>query len=338
MPARRPEVRTIFLATILLSAAPVRADLGTTIRNSPFLRSAAFRAVQLRLCNDYRPRAAFSACWRAGAALRELISFNRPLTVAERARLAAGSGVPAAEATAVTAIHVDRLAALLRDPATAVYLKDLAFTRRYDAENFNLWETSRKISTRPEFALERVAVLFQDLSQAREHIHWAIAKGMPEAAIDTLVATTEPLIAELKIGVVGAEHPAREIAKYYPDAVAERALDSLSPGAYHFYSAAYWTDRLMRAGFSREDAVLQAFGVHLAYEISSQNKNLWPAGHLPEKLSSLYKAQDLASAYLGALYGDSIAGETAFRAEPGLASAFLGGFRSSVRRLFKTRP
>lgn len=336
MPKLVPKV----LLPLLIAASfvtPVRADLGTVLRSSPFFRSASLRAVQLRLCSDYRHPTALTECLRAGTALRELIAFSSPFSREERARLAGALDLTATEANeiTVTAIHTDRLTTLLSESKTVAYLKDLAFYHRYDSPRFNLWETSLKLSPSPESALERVAVLFQDFSQSREHLHWAIAKGLPNASVEALGAANEDFVDELKIGFTDAVRDPATIAKYYPAEVAAKVPDALTPGVYHFYSAAYWAMRLRQAGFSRADAILQAFGVHLAYEVSSQNRNLWPIGHLPHELDSEYKAWDLASAYWGALYGASIADGRPFPGTPGLASALRTEFREVVRELLK---
>jgi hypothetical protein len=85
---------------------------------------------------------------------------------------------------------------------------------------------------------------------------------------------------------------------------------------------------------SREDAILSAFGVQLAYEASSESRLPWPFAPLPGRLSSAYKSRDVATAYRGAVFGADLAdGIVGGLGEEALAPRFESAFRSTVRAL-----
>ncbi len=328
---------SIFIATLLAFVPEAGAgnDPSAWVRTNPFLRGTALQAVQFRLCSEYRATRDLSTCLSDGRKLDEIISFSGKLSDAEYTRLAHAFQAPVDEVKkiAITAIHTDRLAPLLKSSSTVGYLRNVNFYHRYSPE-FNLWSVSVAESSSKFEALERIAVLFQDLSESKEHLSWALSQELPKISVDELLKTNAELAQDLKLGVVGATDVKHQA--HFPAAVFKRDPSSFSPGAYHFYSTAYWVTRLRKSGVSRDNAILHAFGIHLAYELSSlsQNRNLWPVGFLPLKVDSAYKSRDLATAYWGAVYGAALTDQKPVPAPTaGLAKRLQTNLRGEVRRL-----
>lgn len=275
-----------------------------------------------------------------GRKLEEILSFSKTLSVTEQTRLAQALKTSVAEVQklAITAIHTDRLAHLLSSSDTIQYLRNISFYHNYTLDSFNLWSLSVSESRTKIEALERIAVLFQDLSESKEHLNWVRSQELPSVSVQELLETNAELAQDLKLGVTGATNI--QHAAHYPAAVFRRDPESFSPGVYHFYSTAYWVTRLRKLGVSRENAILHAFGIHLAYELSSlrQNQGLWPIGLLPSQLTSAYKSRDLSTAYWGAVYGAALTDPKPVPApKAGLAKRFQFRFREEVQKLLTIR-
>ncbi len=327
------------LLAVSLTSISARADIRQWITHSPEVRRAAQIAVQKRFCRQFRSSAKRPDCFRAGRYLNGLLEFSPIPTLEEKQRLADHYGAKLEEFRnfSITALHVDRLTALIERPESVTFLKDLSFYHRYDRSNFNLWDSSVALSPSPFVALERIAVLFQDQSEAREHLQWAISKGVQEESISALTDAHDAFGRELQNNFVDAKISELPLETYYPPEIAHSHKNDLTSGYYHFYAAAYWTARLRKLGISEADAILHVFGVHVAYESKNMPFTGWPFfGPLPQAGLEAFSARDLASAYLGAKFGAALDdGRPASlpNLPKNLGAAFLKDFDATVKSL-----